>query len=146
MNRCSAISLLLTLLVLAACSSGNGIYGKVTDGEAKKPLQGAVVELLECNAAGCENLVASQTTSSDGRYEFPEATSGKYMLTITWENPPECPGIQPYDTLGTSGEFLVTYAGYGGLGGLGKRSIFALHEFEFKEGENVKLDLELSCP
>ena len=140
------IWLLLATSILVACSGGTGVYGKVTDGEAKKPLSGASVELLECDESGCKGKIASQTTGSDGRYEFPDATPGRYMLTIVWDSPPDCPGIQSYETLGVSGEFLVTYAGYGGLGGSGNRRMIAVKEFELKEGKSVKLNLTFACP
>jgi hypothetical protein len=143
MRHHTAVSLLLVVSFLTACGGGKGVYGTVTDGE---PLPGARVELLSCNVSGCNDEVASQITASDGRYSFPDAGPGKYMLTITWENSPACPGIQPSQTLGTSGEFLVTYAGYVGLGGTGNRSIFAVKEFELKEGQSIQLDLKFACP
>jgi len=146
MKRYFVFTLFLALIALTACSGGTGVHGKVTDGEENKPIQGALIDLKECDTSDCEKVVASLTTGSDGRYEFPDVDSGKYMLTITWENPPDCPGIQPYDTLGRSGDFLVTYVGYGGLGGQGRHVIFAIHEFEYNEGDNVKLNLDLSCP
>jgi hypothetical protein len=146
MKQRMVVSLLLAIALLTACGGGKGIYGTVTDGEARKSLAGASVELLSCAASGCDEKVASQTTSSDGRYSFPDVPAGKYMLSIIWGNAPLCPGIQPYQTLGTSGEFLVTYAGYGGLGGTGNRRMVAVKELELQEGKSVKLDLTFACP
>jgi len=145
-NHRVVFSLLLAVSILTACGRGPGVYGKVTDGEAGKPLDGARVELLGCNASGCEETVASQVTGSDGRYEFRDVSPRKYILSIIWENSPPCPGIQPYDTLGTSGEFLVTYAGYGGLGGFGIPRMIAVKEFELQEGKGLRLDLTFACP
>jgi hypothetical protein len=137
---------LLAVFLLTACSGGKGIYGKVTDGESRTPLGSATVELMECNASGCEESVASQFTSADGRYEFPDVAPGRYLLSITWKSSPDCSGITPFETLGASGEFVVMYAGYGGLGGTGARSMIAVKEFDLKEGQNLRLDLEFACP
>ena len=138
--------LLLATCFLGACGGGTGIYGTVTDGEANRPLAGASVVLFACDASSCEEEIATQTTGSDGHYDFPEATPGRYLLSITWDNPPDCPGIQPYDTLGVSGEFVVTRAGYGGLGGLGQRAMLAVKEFELETGRSKSMDLTFECP
>lgn len=138
--------LLVAVAVLSACGGATGVHGRVKDGEANEPLAGAKVELLRCTQSGCEETVGKQTTGTDGRWAFPDAEPGKYLLSIVWSSPPDCPGIQPFDTLGTSGEFLVTLTGYGGLGGTGPRSMLAVQEFELTASKGKKLDLEFSCP
>jgi hypothetical protein len=141
-----AIPLVLIASLLAACSSSSGVYGQVTDGESGGPLPGISVELSECSESGCDEVLSSQVTDEDGRYAFPDAPAGKYMLSILWESAPECPGMSAYAGLGRSGDFLVSYIGYGGLGGLrSTKSILAISEFELG-GRGKKLDLELGCP
>jgi hypothetical protein len=68
------------------------------------------------------------------------------MLSTTWETPPACPAIQPVQTLGTSGEFVVIRAGCGGPAGTGKQQMIAIKEPQFEEGKGVKLDLTFACP
>jgi hypothetical protein len=137
------------LVLLTACggSGGSGVYGVVTHGEGEEPLEGAVVELNACDDSGCDTLTDSMTTGADGRYAFPEVSSGRYMLNILWKNSPDCPGIQGFNTLQTAGDFIVTYAGYGGLGGLSSvKNIFALNEFGFSEGKGAEFDINFICP
>jgi hypothetical protein len=134
-------SLTLTLL-LTACTGGKGVYGKVTDEDAGEPVAGASVE-LDCT--DCDSDFRAQT-DADGNYSFPDAPAGNYLLTIIWDNPPECSGITPYETLGANGEFVVTFAGYGGLGGFGGKRVIAVVEFQLEEGQGKKLNLEIACP
>ena len=134
-------ALWVAVLLLASCG-GKGVYGKVTDDDAGKPISGASVE-LDCT--NCEAHFTAKT-DADGNYSFPEAAAGNYVLSIVWETPPSCPGITPFQTLGTSGDFLITYAGYGGLGGTGNKRIIAVLEFELKEGQGQKGDLKIACP
>lgn len=138
------IVLLVLTSLLTACGGGEGVYGKVTDEEAGEPVAGASVE-LDCT--DCDSDFSAQT-DADGNYSFPDAPAGNYLLTIVWNSPPECPRITPYETLGASGEFVVTYAGYvmGGLGGAGNRRIIAVAEFQLEEGQGKKLNLEIACP
>ena len=141
-----AIPLALIISLLAACSGSTGVYGQVTNGETGDPLAGVSVELSECNESGCDEVFSSQVTGEDGRYEFPDAPAGKYMLSILWESAPECPGMSAFASLGRSGDFIVSYIGYGGLGGLRPiKSILAISEFELG-GQGIKMDLELGCP
>lgn len=140
------VKIIIVLLILAslltACGGGKGVYGKVTDEDAGKPIAGASVELdcTDCNSD------FSVQTDADGNYSFPDAPAGNYLLTIVWNNPPECPGIEPYETLGASGEFVVTFAGYGGLGGFGNKRVIAVAEFQLEEGQGKKFNLEIACP
>ncbi|MCQ3939254.1 MAG: hypothetical protein DPW18_19755 [Chloroflexi bacterium] len=139
-TRITIVSLLLALL-FTACS-GKGVYGKVTDEDAGGPVAGASVE-LDCT--DCDSDFSAQT-DADGNYSFPDAPAGNYLLTVVWDNPPECPGITPYETLGSSGDFVVTFAGYGGLGGFGNKRIIAVAEFQLEEGQGKKINLEIACP
>lgn len=144
MNIKIIIILLVLAILLTACGGGKGVYGKVTDEDAGEPVAGASVK-LDCT--DCDSDFSAQT-DADGNYGFPDAPAGNYLLTIVWDNPPECPGIAPYETLGSSGEFVVTYAGYvmGGLGGLGNKRVIAVAEFQLGEGQGKKLNLEVACP
>jgi hypothetical protein len=139
------IKLMMASLILAtlltACG-GKGVYGKVTDEDAGKPVSGASVE-LDCT--DCNTDFTAQT-DADGNYSFADAPAGNYVLSIVWDNPPDCPGIQPYETLGSSGDFVVTYSGYGGLGGFGSHRIIAVVEFQLEEGQGKRLNLEIACP
>lgn len=133
-----AIVSLLAVMLLAACA-GKGVSGKVTGGDGK-PIAGASVE-LKCT--GCATSSQAKT-GSDGRYSFPDAGAGNYVLTIVWDNPPACPGITPFETLGKSGDFLITFAGYGGIGGTGSKRVIAVVEFELKGGKTY--NLKIACP
>jgi hypothetical protein len=95
-------------------------------GETGKPISGASVE-LDCTDCASD---FTAKTDADGNYSFTEATAGNYVISIVWSSPPACPGITPFETLGTSGDFVVTYAGYGGLGGTGNKRIIAVVEFQ----------------
>jgi hypothetical protein len=136
--RFTAAMLLMTIL-LTSCG-GKGVYGKVTDNDAKKPISGASVELK------CTDCAAHFTANTDenGAYSFPDAPAGNYTLSIVWYTPPACPGITPFQTLGTFGDFVVTFAGYGGLGGTGNKRVIAVGEF--KLGSGKKMDLKIACP
>ena len=136
-----AVALLIAAVFLTSCG-GKGVHGKVTDGETGKPVAGASVELK------CTDCDAHLTTRTDtgGNYSFPEPAAHKYVLSIVWDNPPDCPQITPFQTLGSSGDFVVTYAGYGGIGGFGNKRIIAVVEFPLQEGQSKKLNLKLACP
>lgn len=138
--KAATASLILAIL-LTSCG-GKGVYGKVTDGETGNPVAGASVE-LDC--ADC-NADFTAETDTDGAYSFPDAPAGNYVLSIVWSDPPDCPDIQPFETLGAIGDFVVTYAGYGGLGGFGNHRIIAAVEFQLKEGQGKKYNLEIACP
>jgi len=142
-----AIPLALIVSLLAACSGSIGVYGQVTNSETGDPLAGLSVELFECNDSGCDEMLSSQVNGEDGRYEFPDTAAGKYMLTILWESAPECPGLPEFFSgLRWSGDFIVSYIGYGGLGGHRPiKSVLAINNFEL-EGKGIKMDLELGCP
>ena len=135
----------LIALLLTACGS-KGIYGKVTDGESNRPISGATVELSCVECSGGARVTGR--TDAEGNYRFPEYSysEGKWMLSITWNDPPACPGITPFETLTTIGDFLVTFAGYGGLGGTGAKRVIAVAELDLKYGRGYKMNLELSCP
>ena len=105
-------------------------------------MAGAFVE-LDCT--DCNSDFTAQT-DADGNYSFADAPAGNYVLSLVWDTPPDCPGIQPFETLGASGDFVVTYAGYGGLGGFGNHRILAVVEFQLEEGQGKKFNLELACP
>lgn len=132
-------SLIFTLLL--ACGS-KGVHGKVTDEDAGEPVAGASVQ-LDCT--DCDSDFSAQT-DADGNYSFPDVPAGNYLLTVVWDGPPECPGITPYETLGANGEFVVTFAGYGGLGGFGNKRIIAVAEFQLEEGQGKRFNLEIVCP
>lgn len=136
--KMTTVSLVLAIL-LTSCG-GKGVYGKVTDGEAGKPISDASVK-LDCT--DCDSDFTA-TTDAGGNYSFPEAIAGKYVLTIVWSNPPACPGIVP--PLGTSGDFMVAYAGYGSLGGAGNKRIIAVVEFQLTAGQGKKYNLKIACP
>jgi hypothetical protein len=71
-------------------------------------------------------------------------TPGKYMLSITWEDPP-CPGIK--DVMGKSGEFTLSYFGYSSVIGVpGEHRINAVTNLNLEEGTSVQLDLVFPCP
>jgi len=135
-----ATAMLLIIILLTSCDRSKGVYGKVTDNDTGKPISEASVELK------CTNCDARFTanTDPDGNYSFPDATAGKYLLTIILNDPPSCPGIAPFQSLGTSGEFIVAYTGYGGLGGTGNKRIIATVEFELEQSK--KFDLKIACP
>ncbi len=138
--KLTIVSLMLSLL-FTSCDV-RGVYGKVTDGETGQPISGTSVE-LDCTDC---NTDFTAETDMDGNYSFPDIPAGKYVLSIVWSDPPDCPGIQPYETLGSSGDFVVTYAGYGGLGGFGNQRIIAVVEFQLGEGQGKKYDLKIACP
>lgn len=147
MNRFGLLLPALCLIAaLSACESVKGITGRVTDGMSRASLEGASVELFKCEASGCDVLLSSQTTGEDGRYNFPDAPPGRYLLSIVRLDSPPCPGIQPFETMGVRGEFVVAYSGYGGIGVFGSTRMIATHEFELAEGGGVKLDLDFACP
>lgn len=142
------IFLLCTISFLTACNGNKGIYGIVIDGEAGKPLAGAIVELTRCETILSCDMVASLTTGSDGRYSFADIPAGKYDLIITWENAPNCPGIQPNQCSDHSGEFWVSYYGYcvGLLYYAGVHNMVAGKSFELQDGDSVELNLTFACP
>jgi hypothetical protein len=136
--RFTAAFILLTLL-LTACG-GKGVYGKLTDKDAKKPISGASVE-LKCNDCDAHY---NAVTDENGSYSFPDAPAGNYLLSIVWRDPPDCPGITPFQTLGAFDDFVVTFSGYGGIGGFGDKQVIAVGEF--KLGNSKKMDLKIACP
>ena len=138
--KITIVSLVLAIL-LTSCG-GKGVYGKVTDGETGKPISGASVE-LDCTDCASD---FTAKTDADGNYSFPETTAGNYLLSIVWRHPPACPGITTLENFGTSGDFLVAYAGYGGFGGTGNKRFIAVAGFQLKEGQGKKYDLKLACP
>lgn len=141
MKTKSILAWLITTVLLTACG-GKGVYGKVRNGETGKPISGAAVA-LDCTDCDAHFVT---TTDSDGNYSFPEPAAQNYVLSIVWSHPPDCPKITPFDTLSTSGDFLVTYAGYGGIGGMGNRRMIAVVEFQLEAGQSKKFNLELACP
>jgi len=145
MNYRVALALLLAVSISTACSTGIGVHGQVMDGGTDKPLADTRVELFRCSASGCEDKVASRITGSDGRYALPQVAPGTYRLSITWEDPP-CPGIGPVDTFEFSGEFVVSYFGYGMLGVPGQHRMVATDDLELETGRSVQLDLQFPCP
>lgn len=144
MNK-QLIIICMIALLLTACGGKDGIYGKVTDGD-NQPITDATVE-LECTS--CSGLAkASGRVDSDGNYFIPQYSynTGAWSLTIIWNDPPDCPGITPFETLTSSGDWLITFAGYGGLGGTGEKRVIAVAELELKGGQSRKMNLKITCP
>ena len=134
---------LMISMLLVSCA-GQGVSGKVINGETGKPLSGASVK-LKCS--DCPDNFSART-DAEGSFAFPEISGGNYLLSIVWSSPPACPGIQPFETVGSSGDFIISYAGYakGGIGGLGTKQIIAVAEFKLNAGQGRKFNLKLSCP
>lgn len=146
-TKLSLVMLAICLIgLLSACESVKGVVGTITDGTVGHALQGSTIELFKCADGGCDQMLSSQTTGADGRYSFPDAPAGDYLLAITWSQAPDCPGIEPFQTMGSSGDFAVAYIGYGGIGGYGQQQMLATREFTLTEGGGTKMDLEFTCP
>jgi len=135
-------ALLLMAIFLTSCG-GEGIIGKLTDGETGKSISDASVE-LDC--IDCDSQFTVKT-DVDGNFSFPDANAGNYTLTIVWSDPPSCPGIEPHETMDVvSGDFIIGYFGYGGIGGYGPKRIVATVKIELQEGRSERFNLTIECP
>jgi hypothetical protein len=125
---------MIVVFALSACGGETGIHGTVTDANGK-PVARAEVKLTE--QSDPNNVIATTSTGSDGKYKLSNPKPGNYALTITWLNPGRCQTSG--GPLSRSGEFLVALAQRGDSSSV----TFGVSDGVKVSGENSSITLDL---